>query len=501
MLRASSYVIYVDLPGDAEQMLLVHGYSGAYDRVARHVGAYLRSMEVGPRPAPLYGEWASEPGPGPQGALPPPSEDTLLRLRKRGYLTEKTVEEEEEFLARVAGQHHGYMQQRRLTYIVMPTYDCNLRCSYCFQDYMRTNPAFGNLLRAMPQAMIDRMLTAWVKLEERHRVPPGAPRNVTFFGGEPLLAGLRPTIESILRKAGDLGPATFGAVTNGTDLHAYRDLLHPQGLSWLQITLDGPPGEHDKRRIYEDGRGSYEAIAENMTMALDRGVRVAVRLNVDRNNIDQLPELAEEMVSRGWDRYGNFSVYTAPIHANNGKTEMKTTMSSWQLDKAITKLRETFPAMRLIARPDDGMLARAQRLFENHADPLSTFKSSFCGAHNGMYVFDAFGDVYACWERTGNPAIRIASITEAGDVKWEENTDKLWKSRTVASNPTCRKCRYALYCGGGCAVLAMDFRGEFFTNFCDGFASRFRDAVAQAHNGSLSGVGAGAQERESVCGT
>jgi uncharacterized protein len=30
-VRTSSYVIYVDLPGDSEQMLLVHGYTGALE--------------------------------------------------------------------------------------------------------------------------------------------------------------------------------------------------------------------------------------------------------------------------------------------------------------------------------------------------------------------------------------------------------------------------------------------------------------------------------------
>jgi uncharacterized protein len=51
----------------------------------------------------------------------------------------------------------------------------------------------------------------------------------------------------------------------------------------------------------------------------------------------------------------------------------------------------------------------------------------------------------------------------------------------VASNPVCRRCRYALHCGGGCAVLALGRSGQYHSHFCDGFASRFRSSVAEAY--------------------
>jgi uncharacterized protein len=52
MFHASSYNIYVDLPDNPEEMLLVHGYSGAYNKVSRHVATYVRSLEVGRPPDP-----------------------------------------------------------------------------------------------------------------------------------------------------------------------------------------------------------------------------------------------------------------------------------------------------------------------------------------------------------------------------------------------------------------------------------------------------------------
>lgn len=88
-LRTSSYIVYVDLPGEKERMLLVHGFTGAYDKVSKRVAMYLRSLELHRPPRPLYGTWSIEPPPS--GKVEPPSDETLTALRRRGYLTDLTA--------------------------------------------------------------------------------------------------------------------------------------------------------------------------------------------------------------------------------------------------------------------------------------------------------------------------------------------------------------------------------------------------------------------------
>jgi len=364
---------------------------------------------------------------------------------------------------------------------------------------MRTDAKFKHLLRVISPEMVDRIFLAMRHLEDRHGVDSESfRRGITFFGGEPLLAESRPIIEYIVKQASSLGKASFSAVSNGTDLAAYRDLLGDHGISELQITLDGPPHEHDKRRIYTDGSGSFERIADNISMALDLGVVISIRMNIDWNNVEQLPELADEMVSRGWSEYPNFGAYVAPIRAENEKTDAKSTMSNWDLEKELARLRGLHQAMSVIAHPDDSTKSQAQRVFSGAGPIAYSPKSSFCGAHTSMYIFDSFGDIYACWERTGDPSVRIGRIVDDGDVELNVELTQMWRSRTVASNPVCRKCRYALYCGGGCAVLALAQSGKFFSNFCDGFASRFRSNISEAYQNFVAGVGPGTKPHR-VC--
>lgn len=490
MLRTSSYTIYVELQEQPEHMLLVHGYTGGYDKVSRSVADYLRSQEAGSPAQPLYGEWKSEPALE-RTAVAAPSERTIDVLKRRGYMTSMSVAEEEGFFARTAKKRHQRALQHGTAYIFMPTYNCNLRCPYCFQDHMRTQPEYAHLLRTMRPEVVDRIFAAMPVLEREHGVEEGDDftRNIGFYGGEPFLAVHRPIIEYIMNKARSMGPVRFWAVSNATELEAYEDLLGPDGVAQVQITLDGPPDEHDKRRIHADGSGSFDQIARNIDLCLDRGAVVSVRMNLDKSNILHVPRLAEEIVARGWDSRRGFSVYTARVVHGNAHTKFQTSFATtWELDQAIDDLRIAYPAMRVIGRPDDGMQARARRLFDDRAHGLSHLKSSFCGAHTGMYIFDPFGDIYACWERTGDERIRIGRVLDGGQVEMNEGLTKMWHSRTPASNPTCRKCRYALHCGGGCAVLAEGQNGKFYSNYCDGYGERFRHSVAQAYLDHVSGA-------------
>jgi uncharacterized protein len=170
----------------------------------------------------------------------------------------------------------------------------------------------------------------------------------------------------------------------------------------------------------------------------------------------------------------------------------------------MRELREQYPELRAIARPSDELRGIVSRILRGDVPPWAVYKASYCAAHSGMYVFDAFGDIYACWERTGDATIRIGSIdgdgvlhfVHAGAVEPAPAPRKLlpiagkplvadldtWRERIITTNDTCAACRYAFYCGGGCAAEALDHRGGFHMNNCDGFQQRFRVAAADAYD-------------------
>ena len=127
-------------------------------------------------------------------------------------------------------------------------------------------------------------------------------------------------------------------------------------------------------------------------------------------------------------------------------------MNTWQLDQALSDMKKENPDLRVLGRVDDGIRSQARRIFTNHGQP--SLKPSYCAAHTGMYIFDAFGDIYACWEKTGDSKIRIGHVDEAGEVSFNADHATMWRTGTVASNPVCMNCRYSLFCGGGGGVGA-----------------------------------------------
>jgi uncharacterized protein len=503
-MHTSRYTTQIPL-SDSSDVLLMHGYSGAFDRVPASVAAYLRALAP-PRTRPLHGEWTPEPAPH---AVTPPPDALVDQLRRRGYLTDKSADEERAIVRKLAAALHEADKQP--AYVLMTTYDCNLRCPYCFQDELRTDPNKRALLKRMTPALVDRIFAAFPGIEARHGIDPAAPPRPQFmlFGGESLLAENRPLVTYILERAKRAGADSLAAISNATELDAYADLLGPGNISFLQITLDGVPEEHDRRRIYADGSGSFDKIARNIDMALARGVRIDVRLNLDRRNLGDLPRLAEIMRGRGWDQAPTFTAYGAAIFAGNEAVERAHLMDNGQLSRALEELHASVPATRIIGRPSDALKTTLGKVFAEKGDPLQSFRASYCGAHTTMYVFDPLGDIYACWERTGNAKARVGWVDEAGNaifpapaappprsdgkrglpvVQKEPSDLQTWRARTVSTNPTCLDCRYAFYCGGGCAVRAWEDSGGYYSNYCDGFQAQFRAAAVEAYADHVAGV-------------
>ena len=98
----------------------------------------------------------------------------------------------------------------------------------------------------MTKEMVDKAYQAMEKIEPQQQLHC---KDIALYGGEPLLKENRDIVEYIVRKGCEKG-YKFHALTNGYDLDAFVDLLSPELIYKLQITIDGTRDFHNQKRIH-----------------------------------------------------------------------------------------------------------------------------------------------------------------------------------------------------------------------------------------------------------
>jgi uncharacterized protein len=174
--------------------------------------------------------------------------------------------------------------------IILPTEKCNLRCTYCYEDF-----AIGKM-RDHTQHAIERLIS--------RRAPELKKLTLSWFGGEPLTA--KEIVLRLARHADTLcrqyGVAFNGGLTTNAVLLTrglFEQLLeHRQ--DFFQITLDGWGDVHDKVRRHSDGRGSFDAIWTNLLemQKVPEPFEVVLRVHVRRDNVEELELLLTQIAAQ-----------------------------------------------------------------------------------------------------------------------------------------------------------------------------------------------------------
>lgn len=413
VLRTSSYVITV--PIDNEQYLLLHGYSGAMDIVDSYTAKALADSENS-----LVNELVNT--------------KISQQLEKRAYLTIKTEEEEQQYVARLANALHKKDALLHASFTVLVTYNCNFRCPYCFEK----NDAAEKLhSKVMTIEMVDCMYKCIDEIMKEKNIKS---TNIMLYGGEPLLEENKEIINYIVKEGVKKG-YTFSAITNGYDLNNFTNLLSEDKIKDIQVTIDGMEAMHNSKRVHRNGVPTFKKIIGNIRIALDKGVRVTIRYNTDKTNFNQLIELKKYFDSIGYTKYEKFSIDSARL----AEYEAKLDTSKLYSQKEFIAEHEKKNTDNICH--DYNMSARIRSAIKNKK-PLP-YSAVFCSSQFGNYIFDPMGKIYPCLEVVGKSQFQIGEYV-TGSIKWYKEEQEKWQRNNVMSYPACRKCKYTLLCGGGC---------------------------------------------------
>ncbi|HIT39025.1 MAG TPA: radical SAM protein [Candidatus Caccoplasma intestinavium] len=414
-MRKSSYMTDVKVDGSNDHML-IHGYTGAIDLVNDKIVSFINSHDTFTESEFPY------------------SAKTWSALIQRGYITEKAEQEEYDYVAYMADIlfRRDMLLKKGFTFVI--TYDCNFRCPYCFEK------GVGRDKMVFTPEMVDKAFEAIFYIEPNEKY---FFKNITLYGGEPLLVQNRKIISYIIDRGKRLG-FTFSAITNGYDLVAYEDLLSPDGIAFLQITVDGVRDHHNSRRIHCQGFPTFDRILDNIGLALKRGVRVSVRVNTDRENIEDLKELQAIFERLQYVENPLFSMNSALLvdysESETDNTYHYLTQREFIQKHSVSKSQFEYQ--------DYGVFDKLYQAIMRKK-PLS-FHPIFCRAQTGSFVFDPYGNIYPCWEVVGRPEHCIGHYASAGGVSWSQEPLDNWHKAHISEIQACTVCKYALLCGCGC---------------------------------------------------
>lgn len=177
--------------------------------------------------------------------------------------------------------------------ILLPTEKCNLRCTYCYEDFK-----IGRMSEATQRSL---------ELYLDQRIPQLTGLRLSWFGGEPLMAtAIVLRLSRYAKALCDMHGVDFsgGLTTNAyhLDRATFVELLACRQ-NFLQITLDGWRETHDEVRRFANGRGSFDRIWGNLLdlKTVDEDFEILLRIHVRRNNIDSLPVLIEKVAEEFGD--------------------------------------------------------------------------------------------------------------------------------------------------------------------------------------------------------
>jgi len=362
--------------------------------------------------------------------------EEVAYLLSRGYLFLSSADEDG-LLARLVLEDENHTGP--VDFLLFPTFLCNFRCPYCFQGQRPSGDAL------LTFDALDRVFRAIAEI--RRCRDADQPPLLYLFGGEPLLQGKRPEalIRRILERARTEG-CRVAIITNGWSLSHYADLLVEHGVELVQVTLDGPPRIHDRRRCRPGETGTFERIAQGVTRLLGTGTRAHVRCNLDAENLEAVPELARTALALGWDRE-DLTLFVGPYRDLLSFRYSHRLPEPVMLSRMLT-FHQELPETRIVQLVGWPGVDYVLSFLRDGLLPLP--RPSYCIASYGRFAFTPDGKVYACGTAAGDDDHAIGSY--APTLELDPRRSAAWRSRRFTDIPQCASCSVAPICGGGCTL-------------------------------------------------
>ena len=342
---------------------------------------------------------------------------------------------------------HKRQFSKELAFEILGTNNCNLRCEYCFAYYRRNKGL-------MSESTLAETIS-WISSQVSETNPKRL--KIVFSGGEPTLnVKAIETIANFIKKNHPLVKFNFGMITNGTTLNeSLIKKLRRIGLTWVQITLDGPKAIHDRRRPLANSKiSSFDLIYNNLNKLGHLTPKIYLRVNIDFENSPHIEELLLKLkelpVNVKKRMYFQFARVIETKRKNSLQKNQRR-VKEYNQESANWEVE----CYRQAKEMGFNLSINLDNIFDPHGPCMFVSRNSF--------IITTQGDIHKC---VGLIKEKDLSV---GNVKTGLNRNVAYyseKGTQFLRSAKCGKCHFLPVCYGGCHNIAYLERGDMWAETC-----------------------------------
>ncbi len=350
--------------------------------------------------------------------------EIITFLFQKGFLVRESVDE---FQMATAQKYNLLSFNRTLELILMPNEDCNFRCVYCYEDFVKSE---------MKESVQKGVLKYLEKTLPRYNSLV-----INWFGGEPLksfniIKKMSPQIIEICKKNNVHYRA--GMTTNGylLDKDKFEQLMEYEVRSF-QITLDGTAETHDRYRVGTLGEKTFDTILSNLIQMKHSPEKfhVTIRSNIN----DEVATTMNQYISMIGELFVEDSRFTLHFSSiENLKREQTSDIHLCDKKELYTFYDKA---------KEEGFN------FDYYKQYLQPGGSECYASNPSSLVIGSDGMIYKCTVAFNNPYNHVGDILENGDVVIDQEKWSLWTTGGVNEDPACTKCFFRPSCQGNACPL------------------------------------------------
>jgi len=337
------------------------------------------------------------------------------------------------------------------------TQRCNLKCVHCYAQSEDRDYA-GEMSTEEAKVMIDDLAEF------------GAPV-LLFSGGEPTI---RKDLLELMHYAKGKGMRVVIS-TNGTLITSERAKEFADvGLSYVGVSLDGGKETHDEFRGLP---GSFDKALAGIRNSRDAGIKVGLRMTINKRNWQDIPEIFKVMREENIPR----ACFYHLVYTGRGSELMKEDLDHEETRKAVRLIMDLTKEMF-----DDGLEPEILTV-DNHADGPFVYMELLKedperaeevlqllqwnqgnSSGNGIACVSWNGEVYPdqFWRHFSMGNVRQRPFSEiwtdvSGDTEQSDLMAKL-KDKRPHVKGRCAECSWLSICGGNFRVRAEAATGDLW---------------------------------------